>query len=179
LVADKFTPYQRDDFLADLIEVDQHLLEFSLFRERPNAPDYLIRPMLSSITHSTERRAASRSGVSRSSQRRQVSALAMTAADLRFQELQNDLFLAARLTAATQMAAALAHEISQPLTAVVNSVNAAKRLLARGGQVNMLTALEVTDEASEQALRASEIVRSLRQLVSRVRRKDESRNFLR
>src|ERR1700716_1573601 len=87
--------------------------------------------------------------------------------DLRFQKLQNDLFLAARLTAATQMAAALAHEISQPLTAVVNSVNAAKRLLSRGGQVNLLTALEVTVEAAEQALRASEIVRSLRQLVSR------------
>jgi PAS domain S-box-containing protein len=88
-------------------------------------------------------------------------------ADLRFQKLQNELSRAARLTAASQMAAALAHEISQPLTAVVNSVNAAKRLLARGGQVNMLTALEVTDEACEQALRASEIVRSLRQLVSR------------
>jgi C4-dicarboxylate-specific signal transduction histidine kinase len=65
------------------------------------------------------------------------------------------------------MAAALAHEISQPLTAVVNSVSAAKRLLARGGQVNFLTAQEVTDEAAEQALRASEIVRSLRQLVNR------------
>ena len=88
-------------------------------------------------------------------------------ADLRFQKLQNELFHAARLTAAGQMAAALAHEISQPLTAVVNSVNAAKRLLARGGQVNLLTAQEVTDEAAEQALRASEIVRSLRQLVSR------------
>jgi C4-dicarboxylate-specific signal transduction histidine kinase len=87
--------------------------------------------------------------------------------DLRFQKLQNELFHAARLTAAAQMAAALAHEISQPLTAVVNSVNAAKRLLARGGQVNLLTALEVTVEAAEQALRASEIVRSLRQLVSR------------
>jgi PAS domain S-box-containing protein len=87
--------------------------------------------------------------------------------DLRFQKLQNELFLAARLTAAAQMAAALAHEISQPLTAVVNSVNAAKRLLSRGGQVNLLTALEITDEASEQVLRASEIVRSLRQLVSR------------
>src|SRR3981081_2808516 len=36
-----------------------------------------------------------------------------------------------------------------------------------GGQVNLLTALEITDEASEQVLRASEIVRSLRQLVSR------------
>ena len=88
-------------------------------------------------------------------------------ADLRFQKLQNELFHAARFTAAGQMAAALAHKISQPLTAVINSVNAAKRLLARGGQVNFLTAQEATDEAAEQALRASEIVRSLRQLVSR------------
>jgi len=88
-------------------------------------------------------------------------------ADLRFQKLQNELFRAARFTAAGQMAAALAHEISQPLTAVVNSVNAAKRLLARGGEANFLTAQEVTNEAAGQALRASEIVRSLRQLVSR------------
>jgi PAS domain S-box-containing protein len=87
-------------------------------------------------------------------------------ADLRFQKLQNELSRAARLTAAGQMAAALAHEISQPLTAVVNSVNAAKRLLAGGGQVNFMTAQEVAGEAAEQALRASEIVRSLRQLVS-------------
>jgi signal transduction histidine kinase len=88
-------------------------------------------------------------------------------ADLRFQKLQNELFHAARLAAAGQMAAALAHEISQPLTAVVNSVNAAKRLLAREGHVNLLTAQEVTDEAAEQALRASEIVRSLRQFLTR------------
>jgi C4-dicarboxylate-specific signal transduction histidine kinase len=87
-------------------------------------------------------------------------------ADLRFQKLQYELSRAARLTAAGQMAAALAHEISQPLTAVVNSVNAAKRLLARGGPANFLTAQEVTDEAAGQALRASEIVRGIRQLVS-------------
>ncbi len=88
-------------------------------------------------------------------------------ADLRFQKLQNELSHAARLTAAGQMAAALAHEISQPLTAVLNSVNAAKRLLARGGQVNFMIAQEVASEAAEQASRASEIVRSLRQLVTR------------
>src|SRR5258705_6916047 len=88
-------------------------------------------------------------------------------ADLRFQKLQNELFHAARFTAAGQMAAGLAHEISQPLTAVINSVNAAKPLLARGGEANFLIAKEVTDEAVEQALRASEIVPSLHQLVSR------------
>jgi hypothetical protein len=38
--------------------------------------------------------------------------------------------------------------------------------LRAGGPANSLTAQEVTDEAVGQALRASEIVRSLRQLVS-------------
>jgi PAS domain S-box-containing protein len=88
-------------------------------------------------------------------------------ADLRLQKLQNELSHAARLTAAAQIAAALAHELNQPLTAVVNSVNTAKRLLARGDRANLLIAQEVTDEAAEQALRASAIIHSLRQLVSR------------
>jgi two-component system, LuxR family, sensor kinase FixL len=87
--------------------------------------------------------------------------------DLRFRKLQNELSYSARLTAAAQMAAALAHELNQPLTAVVNSVNTAKRLLARGDRADFLTAQEITGEAAEQALRASEIVRGLRQLVSR------------
>jgi C4-dicarboxylate-specific signal transduction histidine kinase len=86
--------------------------------------------------------------------------------DFRFQRLQNEFFHAARLTSAGQMAAALAHELNQPLTAVVNSVNAAKRLLARGDRANLVTAQEVTDEAAEQALRASEIIRRLRQFVA-------------
>jgi PAS domain S-box-containing protein len=88
-------------------------------------------------------------------------------ADLRLKKLQNELSHAARLTAAAQMAAALAHELNQPLTAVVNSVNTAKRLLASGDRANLLVAQEVTDEAAEQALRASAIILGLRQLVSR------------
>jgi PAS domain S-box-containing protein len=90
-----------------------------------------------------------------------------THSNLRFQKLQNDLSQAARVTAASQMAAALAHELSQPLTAVVNSANAARRLLSSGGLANSLTAQEAAEEAVGQALRASEIVRSIRQLVSR------------
>src|SRR3981189_56633 len=88
-------------------------------------------------------------------------------ADLRFQTLQNDYSRAACITTPGQMAAPIAHEISQPLTAIVNSVYAVKRLLASGGPVNLLTAQEVTEEAAEQALRVSEIVRGLRLLVSK------------
>jgi C4-dicarboxylate-specific signal transduction histidine kinase len=86
-------------------------------------------------------------------------------ADFRFQRLQNEFFHAARLASAGQMAAALAHELNQPLTAIVNSVNAAKRLLARGNRADLVTVQEVADEAAEQALRASEIIRRLRQFV--------------
>ena len=86
-------------------------------------------------------------------------------ADLRLQKLQNELSNAARLTAAAQMAAAFAHELNQPLAAVVNSVNTAKRLLARGDRAKFLIAQEVIGEAAEQALRASAIIHGLRQLV--------------
>jgi signal transduction histidine kinase/PAS domain-containing protein len=92
-------------------------------------------------------------------------------ADLRLQKLQNELSHAARFTAAAQMAAALAHELNQPLTAVVNSVNTAKRLLARGDRASLLIAQEVTGEAAEQALRASAIIHGLRQLVDRSKTK--------
>jgi two-component system sensor kinase FixL len=50
--------------------------------------------------------------------------------DARLQLLQLEFFHTARLNAGGQMAAALAHELNQPLTAAVNSVNAALRLIA-------------------------------------------------
>jgi signal transduction histidine kinase len=87
-------------------------------------------------------------------------------ADVRFQKLRNELFHMARLTAAGQMATALAHELTQPLTAIINSVNATKRLLAREDRASLVIAQEVADEAVAQALRASDIIRGLRQFVS-------------
>ena len=86
-------------------------------------------------------------------------------ADVRFQKLRNELFHMARLTAAGQMAAALAHELTQPLTAIINSVNATKRLLAREDRASLVIAQDVADEAAAQALRASDIIRGLRQFV--------------
>lgn len=88
-------------------------------------------------------------------------------ADFRVQKLRNELFHAGRLTAAGQMASALAHELNQPLTAVVNSANAARRLLEREDHASLMIARDVTDEAAAQAVRASEIIRRLRQFVTR------------
>jgi PAS domain S-box-containing protein len=86
--------------------------------------------------------------------------------DRRTQKLRDELFHMARLTAAGEMAAALTHELTQPLTAVVNSVNAAKRLLAREDSASLAIVQDMADEAASQAFRASEIIRSFRQFVS-------------
>jgi PAS domain S-box-containing protein len=51
-------------------------------------------------------------------------------ADVRLQALQSELFHAARFNAAGEMAAALAHELNQPLAAAVNFVRAGQRQLA-------------------------------------------------
>jgi C4-dicarboxylate-specific signal transduction histidine kinase len=88
-------------------------------------------------------------------------------ADARLQELQLELFHAARLSVAGQMGAALAHEINQPLTATANSINAARRLLAATGSGDVSTLKDVMEEAAEQALRGGQIVRRLRAFVTR------------
>jgi PAS domain S-box-containing protein len=87
-------------------------------------------------------------------------------ADARLQEVQQELFHAARLSAAGQMAAGLTHELSQPLTATANSISAARRELAKGGD-GIATAWEVMGEAGEQVLRAGQIMQRQRAFVSR------------
>jgi PAS domain S-box-containing protein len=87
--------------------------------------------------------------------------------DLRLQAVQLELFRAARLSTAGQMAAALAHEINQPLAAVTNSIHAVRRLLARDDPAKKGTVRAVLDEASEQALRSGQIIQRLGDFVTR------------
>ena len=86
--------------------------------------------------------------------------------DARLQLLQLEFFHAARINAAGQMAAALAHELNQPLTAVTNSVNAARRLIARSGQPGNGKVGEIMSEAVEQTLRAGQIIQRLRDFLT-------------
>jgi signal transduction histidine kinase len=84
--------------------------------------------------------------------------------DFRFRELQDSLFHSAHVTAG-QMAASIAHELTQPLTSIINSMNAAQRLLARTDRASLAIAQDVAREAAAEALRASEIIQGLRQFV--------------
>ena len=120
------------------------------------------------LNESLEQRVVERtSELAEALERLTVEALERGRADARAQQLQLELFHSSRLSAAGQMAGALAHELNQPLTAFTNSVNAARRMMANGGRSRIDTARDVLAEAAEQALRAGEIIRRLREFVTR------------
>jgi two-component system sensor kinase FixL len=83
----------------------------------------------------------------------------------RLQELQQELLHTSRLRTTGQMAAALSHELNQPLTAIANYLNAAQLLLA-APQPNLARTAEAVALASRQTLRAGEIIQRLRNFVS-------------
>lgn len=85
----------------------------------------------------------------------------------RMQELQAELVHMSRFTALGEMASALAHELNQPLAAVANYLKGSKRLLESGEADMTPMVLEAVDLGMEQALRAGEIIRRLRDFVSR------------
>jgi two-component system sensor kinase FixL len=86
--------------------------------------------------------------------------------EARLQELQGELVHVSRLTALGEMASALAHELNQPLTAIANYLKGSGRLLA-SETVPRERLRDAVDKASEQALRAGEIIRRLRDFVAR------------
>jgi two-component system sensor kinase FixL len=85
----------------------------------------------------------------------------------KLQELQAELVHMARFTALGEMASTLAHELNQPLTAVASYLNGARRLIDGGKPQDLPTARGAIESASEQALRAGQIIRRLREFVSR------------
>jgi two-component system sensor kinase FixL len=95
--------------------------------------------------------------------------------DRRLQELQDGLLHVSRLRSMGQMAAALAHELNQPLTATANYVRAALRLIDQA-EPNLPRARHAMNLAAEQTLRSGEIIRRLRTFVARgeVARRPES-----
>lgn len=83
----------------------------------------------------------------------------------RLQELQAELLHVSRLSDVGQMASALAHELNQPLAAIVNYVQATRRLL-QADQVSISPKIaETMDKAVAQAGRAGEIIRHLRSFI--------------
>jgi two-component system, LuxR family, sensor kinase FixL len=87
--------------------------------------------------------------------------------EARLQELQSELVHVSRLTAMGEMASALAHELNQPLSAIANYMKGSRRLLEESTDERAAVLREAMDKASEQALRAGQIIRRLRDFVAR------------
>ncbi len=100
------------------------------------------------------------------------------AATTRLARMQADLVHVSRLSAMGTMASTLAHELNQPLTAVVNYVRGSRRMLAElEGSASVRDALV---EADRNAVRAGEIVRRVREFVARgeIQRRPENLSAL-
>ena len=89
---------------------------------------------------------------------------AMREKDERLRELQSQLLHASRVSAMGQMSSALAHELNQPLMAIMNYAQASQRAMQADGGVPV-RAYDLAERVLEQADRAGEIIRSLRRLL--------------
>jgi two-component system sensor kinase FixL len=87
--------------------------------------------------------------------------------EARLQELQSELVHMSRLTAMGEMASALAHELNQPLSAIGNYMKGSRRLLENRQDQSLGPLRDAMEKAADQALRAGEIIRRLRDFVSR------------
>lgn len=91
-------------------------------------------------------------------------------AEARLEERESELAHAARLTTTGEMAAALAHEVNQPLTALIGFARACQAVLqspAATGEEARRRAGELIDQAVQQAVRAGEIIRRAREFFRR------------
>jgi two-component system sensor kinase FixL len=87
--------------------------------------------------------------------------------EARLQELQAELVHMSRLTALGEMASALAHELNQPLSAIANYMKGSRRLLENNSDENAVLVRDAVDKAADQAVRAGQIIRRLRDFVAR------------
>jgi two-component system sensor kinase FixL len=87
--------------------------------------------------------------------------------EARLQELQSELVHISRLTAMGEMASTLAHELNQPLSAIANYMKGSRRLLEASTDDRSAMVREAMDKAAEQALRAGQVIRRLRDFVAR------------
>ena len=86
---------------------------------------------------------------------------------LRLEELQAELIHVARVSAMGTMASTLAHELNQPITAVANYLETVRDMLSEPKPDEFPAIREALGDAVDQAMRAGDIVKRLRNFVAR------------
>ncbi|THD58099.1 PAS domain-containing sensor histidine kinase [Phenylobacterium sp.] len=90
----------------------------------------------------------------------------MREAERRSDELQAHLTQVWSLNSMGEMASVLAHELNQPLSAVANYLRAARTLIAHH-EIDDDDLIDAVSRAGDQAVRAGEIIRTMRDLATR------------
>ena len=85
----------------------------------------------------------------------------------RLHEVQSELLHISRLSTMGEMASALAHELNQPLAAISNYLQGARRMLRNSSDDRAPVIMDAMDKASEQAVRAGQVIHRLRDFVAR------------
>ena len=85
----------------------------------------------------------------------------------RLQEIQTELARLGRLNEMGEMASTLAHELNQPLSAIANYVHGCARLLQHAVGDRDIQVRDALLEAGEQSIRAGQIIRHLREFVTK------------
>jgi two-component system, LuxR family, sensor kinase FixL len=85
----------------------------------------------------------------------------------RLHELQHELLHVSRLSVMGEMASALAHELNQPLTAIINYAQASRRLLVASPESPPARIGDLLEKTVQQATRAGQIIHRLRQFIAK------------
>jgi two-component system sensor kinase FixL len=85
----------------------------------------------------------------------------------RLQEVQTELARLARLNEMGEMASTLAHELNQPLSAIANYVHGCAHMLRNSTDENAERLRDAMKEAGQQSLRAGQIIKHLREFVTK------------
>jgi len=88
-------------------------------------------------------------------------------AEAEIRRMQAELIHVSRLSAMGTMASTLAHELNQPLSAISNYLKGSRRMLEAAEDERSTTVRDALDKAGDQAMRAGQIIRRLRDFVSR------------
>ena len=84
----------------------------------------------------------------------------------RLADLQSELVHLARVSAIDEMGAAIAHELNQPLTALILYLQAIRREHSKGIDINKVVG-DILDKAAGEAERAGHIIQRMRQFVEK------------
>ncbi len=87
--------------------------------------------------------------------------------EMRLQELQEQVVQVSRLSALGELSAAIAHELNQPLSAIMNYVEAGRHLAGADDAASRARVTSILDKVVGQATRAGEVIRRLRALLEK------------